>query len=234
MRGLAVCAALLTFTAGFGQTVSFSVNDTAGVASGPDAALIASGAIDSFDILMTTTSDWVVLDLEVDVTPLAQSQGVEIWHASDQTDFLGNGDLDVPLLPGSSDQSKVFDTFLAGAPNSAATGYFVNNTIANASWNSSPTGLWGFAADGVSRIPLSIFNTTPNEIGSYSAARLSFNNGGLILTTAPVGVEAVTITGAVKQADNPTGTPFSYTLYQAPEPSAVLMLLAGVAVLRRR
>lgn len=197
----ALASAALISAASAQPTLELVENDLSGVVDGPDAALIQSGAIRSFDVWteLEPNDNWTVFELDVMVSEYAQGQGVRIWHATDErydandpNEFgPANRNLSVPMLPRLGTNSREFDTFFVGPDNEAA--LVVDHPIIKAERVvSTPSDMY-FLSYAQARWPVTFADFHPHAGGTIHDVRLSFHQGHLHLTTEPVGEPAVII-----------------------------------------
>ncbi len=168
----------------------------------------------TFDLVVDAAfleSDWTASEIALDVVSPALG---EIWHASDQTNFGDDlGNLNVPLLPDTSTDTRAFDTFLSPPLSS----FFTPATLAAPGGViSSAVKLRGISGQGA-EIPLAWFDTIQTPGGeSFVGARFTFElfaPGNL--TTTPGGTLFATMTGRSSTAALPGGDSFSFSIYRS-------------------
>lgn len=230
VRALAVIVstAVLSPLARALPSIALAESDLSGVIDGPDAALIQSGAIQSFDVTtqVEVGDDWSGLDIDVAVSAYGQSLGVQLWHATDQRDDLydpndygaPNGNLSVPFLPRAGTHSREYDTFVSGGGNEVAfvrdhTMYVQQPVVSDA------TDIHSFWANGT-RMPVYFACFTQGFEGEIHNARLSFLRGSTTLTTEEHGEPVVTIFIRSFTVTY-VGTERSFYLYAAPAPPCI-------------
>lgn len=195
-----------------GRLTSLERVDTAPTGGADFATFHRNSTHFTFDLRIDTTqipSDWNASEFALDVVAPALGR---IWHASDEL-TVPTDNLSVPLLPESSADTRVFDTFVT-VPGPA---FQTPATLASPGGVvSTDVKIRGISGQG-NEIPLAWFDTPADPAGTnFVGARISFElfaPGNL--TLAPEGELFATLTGRTSAVGFPTGDNFSFAIYRS-------------------